>query len=161
MGHMLYVLGNVRISQNQLEEAYSLHERALNNWLKTSGEEHHKTGDAWHKKGWHEARLRNFDVAKYGHSSSVFVFPITDLSRADLLNALKVYESGFDRKFRDGEVARSSFKLAEVLEELGEHEEAAKYRTQADGLRKTLTGIAYTPNPGENDYDELVSLWAR
>ncbi|KAF2685916.1 TPR-like protein, partial [Lentithecium fluviatile CBS 122367] len=145
MGHMLYVLGNVRISQNQLNEAYSIHKRALKNWRVTYGDEHHKTGDAWHKKGWHEARLRNFDVA----------------NRADLLKALHVYQSGSDRQFRDGEVARTSFKLAEVLEELGDHSEAAKYRKQADELRRSRTGKAYTPNPSESDYEELVSLWAR
>jgi len=62
---MLYVLGNVRISQNELDEAYSLHKRALITWRKTYGEEHHKTGDAWHKKAWHEARLGKLEEARY------------------------------------------------------------------------------------------------
>jgi TolA-binding protein len=81
MGHMLYVLGNVRISQKRLDEAYSLHKRTINCWLKTYGEEHHKTGDAWHKLGWHEARLRNFEEARYGQLDYTAHYPGTNLSQ--------------------------------------------------------------------------------
>jgi len=52
-GSALYVLGNVRISQNRLDDAFDLHKRALQCWIKTYGKEHHKTGDAYHKVGWH------------------------------------------------------------------------------------------------------------
>jgi hypothetical protein len=72
MGSMLYVLGNVRVSQMRMSEAYDLHNRALDNWRKTYGEAHHKTGDAFHKRAWHEARLRNFNDAKY-NSTKTFV----------------------------------------------------------------------------------------
>jgi hypothetical protein len=62
---MRYVLGNVRISQSRLDsvnrarllqEAFSLHEATLDIWLQTLEKEHHKTGDAYHKLGWHHLR---------------------------------------------------------------------------------------------------------
>jgi len=58
IGHMKYVLGNVRIDHARLDEAFDLQQSALACWRKTLGEEHHKTGDAWHKMGWHFMRLR-------------------------------------------------------------------------------------------------------
>jgi hypothetical protein len=78
-----------------------------------------------------------------------------------LLHALEVYESGSDRRFRDGEVARSSFKLAEVLGELGEVDEAGKYREKAQRLRQQLLGSTCSPVAVERDFDLLVSPWAR
>lgn len=72
-----------------------------------------------------------------------------------------MYQSGSDRAFRDREVARSSFKLAEVFGRLGNPAEADKYQLQADELRKALTGDEYTSDASEHDYDMLVSLWAR
>ena len=55
-GSALYVLGNVRITQGRLEDVYDLHKKALACWTVTYGEDHHKTGDASHKFGWHLAR---------------------------------------------------------------------------------------------------------
>ncbi|KAK3209901.1 hypothetical protein GRF29_44g994724 [Pseudopithomyces chartarum] len=101
MGHMLYCLGNIRISQSRADEAFGLHERALGCWKVTFGEEHHKTGDTYHKVAWHQSRLGD------DHSA-----------RNNLKEALRVY-SGLDRRFRKGEIARSNFKLASVYWDLG------------------------------------------
>lgn len=56
-GHAFFVLGNVSISQNKLDNAFSLHSKALDNWKSTLQEQHHKTADAMHKYGWHLARV--------------------------------------------------------------------------------------------------------
>ncbi|KAF1955680.1 TPR-like protein [Byssothecium circinans] len=144
MGHMLYCLGNVRISQNRENEAYALHQRSLDCWLKTYGPEHHKTGDALHKRGWHEARLGNLDKA-----------------RKYLERALGVYKSGSEQKFRCGEIARSNFKLAMVFKQLGGGKKSKDYLDDAEELRKELQKDDYTPTANEEVYDGLVSLWAR
>lgn len=51
----MYCLGNVRIDQSRLDEAFNLHLCAVKLWKATFGD-HHKLGDAYHKLGWHLAR---------------------------------------------------------------------------------------------------------
>ncbi len=76
IGHQKYVLGNVRIDQGRLPEAFDLHQSALACWRNTLGEEHHKTGDAWHKMGWHFARLCRWKDAKSVPSINPSMFSI-------------------------------------------------------------------------------------
>lgn len=61
-GHAMYILGNIRIGQDRLVEAYQLHERALTCWKQTYGV-HHKTGDANYKLAWHLAYRKEWDKA--------------------------------------------------------------------------------------------------
>ncbi|KAL8833577.1 MAG: hypothetical protein Q9170_004192 [Blastenia crenularia] len=138
MGHMLYVLGNIYISQKRLDEANTLHKRALKCWIHTFGEEHHKTGDAWHKRGWHKARRQKFEKA-----------------RKCFEKALGVYMSGSDQNFRRGEIARSNFQLARVLKELGLEESKERFE-RAEELRKDLLGSDYSPQANEEAYDNLL-----
>ena len=44
-----------------------------------------------------------------------------------LEHALRVYRSGSDSEFRNCEIARFDFKLAEVLQQLGKYEEADQH----------------------------------
>jgi TolA-binding protein len=63
-GSARYVLGNVKIDQGRLGEAYELHRVALACWRdKSYGHDHHKTGDATHKLGWHLARMGHHEEA--------------------------------------------------------------------------------------------------
>lgn len=64
VGHMKYVLGNVRIDQGRMDDAFTLHKSARDCWLVTFGKEHHKTGDAWHKVGWHLCRMERWEEAR-------------------------------------------------------------------------------------------------
>ena len=59
----MYVLGNVRISQGRLPDAFDLHKRALKNWCVTYGKDHHKTGDAFYKVAWHLLRTGKLNEA--------------------------------------------------------------------------------------------------
>lgn len=117
MGHMLYCLGNIRISQSRADEAFGLHERALGCWKVTFGEEHHKTGDTYHKVAWHQSRLGDDHSARFVAPCSTWSVILTHRSN-NLKEALRVY-SGLDRRFRKGEIARSNFKLASVYWDLG------------------------------------------
>jgi len=63
-GHSLNVLGNVRIGQDRLDEAFELHKRALVCWNSTYGV-HHKTGDLNYKIAWHHAMRRQWTEALY------------------------------------------------------------------------------------------------
>ncbi|EFR04153.1 SesB protein [Nannizzia gypsea CBS 118893] len=145
IGHMKYVLGNVRIDQNRLDEAFELHKSALKCWRQTQ-EQHHKTGDAWHKVGWHYARLGCWNEA-----------------RVALQSALEVYTSGKDEIFRQGEVGRTSYKLSEVFLAQGHEDLAAKMKKKARAIKQAILGNTTADNEEEDEsmYDRLVSLWAR
>jgi hypothetical protein len=82
-----------------------------------------------------------------------------------LEQALAVYKSGKDEGFRHGEIARTSYKLGLVLQELGDFEKADVAMKEARKLRKEVLQKSGRPtgeeNAGEDGYDTLVSLWAR
>ncbi|KAK2741130.1 hypothetical protein FQN57_005731 [Myotisia sp. PD_48] len=141
-GHAFYVLGNLRIDQGRPDEAYELHTKAFQNWEKTLGTEHHKTADAYHKLGWHLSR-------KGDH-----------LSAMDYLqSALDIYE-GVQTKC-SGEIARTTYKMSLVLQELGDNKEAKACLQTAESIRQEILGDKYYTATGEESYNELVSIRAR
>lgn len=79
---------------------------------------------------------------------------------SDLLRlALEKHEeAGLDRR---AEIARTKFKLAEVLHDAGEIVEANKYRSDAGKLRLDITGKRPSETDTEEVYDELVAYFYR
>ena len=89
------------------------------------------------------------------------VYPVLYHSES-LERALKVYKSGSDQGFRRGEIARITYKIGLVYQELGNHEGlAATYFNEAEDALKDLLGEEYYPAVGEASFDLLVSIWAR
>lgn len=86
---------------------------------------------------------------------------VLTLIRNCLEGVLKTYQSGSDRKFRNGEIARSSLKLAEVLKQLGDYQEADKHLAKAIELYRSIVDDVCKLDANEEDYDKLVNLWAR
>ncbi|KAM5452137.1 hypothetical protein MaudCBS49596_003491 [Microsporum audouinii] len=169
IGHMKYVLGNVRIDQNRLDEAFELHKSALECWRQTQ-EQHHKTGDAWHKVGCHYARIGCWNEARYEPNNQTlksyfFVSEpmLTFHTRVALQSALEVYTSGKDEIFRQREIGRTSYKLSEVFLAQGHMEEAIKTKEKARAIKKAILGDTKANDEEEDEsmYDKLVSLWAR
>ncbi|KAI0469332.1 hypothetical protein F4859DRAFT_523125 [Xylaria cf. heliscus] len=143
-GHMNYVLGNVYIAQQREAEGFNCHKLALACWRKTMGEDHHKTGDAWHKLGCHFYRQRHFGDAKIY-----------------LDRALEVYRAGFNETFRCSEIARTTYKLGLVEELIGNGGKAQHLIKQAEEIRKSLHREEKDEKVTEATYDKLVSLWSR
>ncbi|KAF3193139.1 hypothetical protein TWF225_010984 [Orbilia oligospora] len=143
-GHAKYILGNIRISQGKYDEAFELHMSTVKNFKAVLGDDHHKTGDAYHKAGWHFDRIGNYEEAK-----------------KYLKNALKVYQLGSDATYRSGEIARTTFKLSLVLAKMGRTQQAEDERKTAEVFRQKSMGRKYFPSDEESAYDHLVSLWAR
>ncbi|KAJ5414876.1 hypothetical protein N7509_000210 [Penicillium cosmopolitanum] len=143
-GHAFYVLGNIRVGQGLLDEAYELHLKTVRNWEVTFGTAHHKTADAYHKIGWHLSRMGEDEKA-----------------RDYLQAALDIYQSGSDQGFRKGEIARTMYKKGCVLRLLGELGTAQNVLQKAKSLRKELIGMDDDRMNDESAFDELVSLWAR
>ena len=48
-GRLLYAIGNIKVSQGQVEEGLIWHKKALSHYAKTIGQGHHRTADAYHK----------------------------------------------------------------------------------------------------------------
>ncbi|KAF3192527.1 hypothetical protein TWF788_000138 [Orbilia oligospora] len=143
-GQAKYVLGNIRISQGKYDEAFELHMSTVKNFKAVLGDDDHKTGDAYHKAGWHFDRIGNYEEAK-----------------KYLKNALKVYQLGSDATYRSGEIARTTFKLSLVLAKMGRTQKAEDERKTAEVFRQKSMGRKYFPSDEESEYDHLVSLWAR
>ncbi|TPX18479.1 uncharacterized protein E0L32_011592 [Thyridium curvatum] len=145
IGHMKYVLGNVRLDQQRFDEAFELHTDALDCWRKTQPY-HHKTGDACHKVGWHHTRRKEWNQAE-----------------ASLRSGLEVYRSGTTAKFFQCEIARSSYKLSLVLQELGKYEESERMQMEATAMKARLSKNTHVDKTCQTEaaYDALVSLWAR
>lgn len=144
-GHAWYWFGNVRIGQNRLDEAFNMHLRAVKLWKVTYGD-HHRTGDAYHKLGWHLARRRDYTAAV-----------------ESLQIALRIYESGSDKDFRKGELARTTYKLGLVYHDQGKQDKADSCIEHAQQLRIEALGAKYvgSETTDEESFDSLVSLWAR
>jgi hypothetical protein len=58
----------------------------------------------------------------------------------------------------EGDVARSSARLAQMLQALNQNEEAATHMERACQIREKLTG--HPSKPGEDDYDAFELLTA-
>lgn len=78
--------------------------------------------------------------------------------RNELEEALKVYKSGSDEKFRQREIARTNYKLGLVFAEMGIKDKSDKCLQAAEQIR---VKEKCAPANKEEDYDNLVSLWAR
>ncbi|RWA09517.1 hypothetical protein EKO27_g5578 [Xylaria grammica] len=143
-GHMNYILGNVRISQGRIDEAFGSHQIALACWRKVMGENHHKTGDAWHKSGWHLCRQGKLEE-----------------SRIHLKQALKVYGAGLHQGFRRAEISRTTYKLGLVEAQMEDHAESQRLIKDAEAIRKSLQGESGDKSATEATYDNLVTLWSR
>jgi hypothetical protein len=90
-----------------------------------------------------------------------FAYTFLTINRLCFINALNIYESGSDRSFRIGEIARTSFKLAETLLALGDFETAEEYSSKYQRLRRSIVGTLDSYADSEQAFDQLVSLWSR
>jgi hypothetical protein len=71
-----------------------------------------------------------------------------------------VYGSGSDFVFRRGEFARSSYKLSQVLKQLGLIDNSRKHLEIAEKLRHNLGSFGSSVDVNEAIYNSLVSLWS-
>ncbi|EPE09075.1 pfs domain-containing protein [Ophiostoma piceae UAMH 11346] len=161
-GHQKYILGNVRMRQGRLEEAFLLHQSALDNWGITKGVKHHKTGDAWHKIGWHRTQRHEWDDAEAAFRAALGIYSSATHKR-DQSNVHK------------GEIARTNFHLSRVLREMGKAKEAdaamaaclrfrkmvleEKAKENGESLPDQDREVGNGDGLTEEDFDDLVSLW--
>lgn len=106
-----------------------------------------------HRSKWHETRLQYFEEAKYdfpSHTSS-WTFIHNDPKMPNMLLEC-MYQSGSGSQFRNDEIARSDYKLAAVLQQLGKYEEADQYLKKSTELYRSLVGNVFIPDTNEDRY---------
>lgn len=140
----MHALGNVRASQNRLDDAFELHQNALLQYKSTIGNNHHRTADLCHKVAQHYIRLELLDQA------------LTAINQA-----LKVWT--VDKVTYQPEIARTSFLKGKLLDKMGSHDEAVGWFRDAFDLRRRLVPGDEKRIEGleEDDFDELVTFWSR
>ena len=93
------------------------------------------------------------------------LFVVTNISRAKtnkvtrihFQQALRIYQSGTDEEFRQGEIARTSDQMGQVFEKLGRTLEAKSCNDLATQIKERL--IQARNLEAEISYDQLVSCW--
>ena len=80
-----------------------------------------------------------------------------------LLKTIEIYKSVSHQRSSKTSRARALFKLAQVYEtKFGrDATPVLKCRKEADDLRREVMGETYTVGETQDDYDQLVTRWAR
>ncbi|KAG8667969.1 hypothetical protein FPOAC2_13183 [Fusarium poae] len=142
-GKILYGLGNVLESKGQFSESLEFHVRCLQQYKAVLGMKHHRVGDVCHRLAGHYMRLELYEEA-----------------RGYIDTALEIFQS---RSYLINEYARTAYRKSQLLELLGNHDEAREVMEKAYKARR----IAKPGDPRsmdklvERDYDELVAFWSR
>jgi hypothetical protein len=73
--------------------------------------------------------------------------------RRHLQRAISIFQGTFDAVPR---IARSMYKMSEVLQALGRSEEASAKRNEAERLRRSITTFSYNPESSWEAFNALV-----
>ncbi|PYH99016.1 hypothetical protein BO71DRAFT_425642 [Aspergillus ellipticus CBS 707.79] len=142
-GKLLLGYGNVKWDQGRFDERFALHQRCLQQYKATTGNNHHRTADACVKVSGHHLRLRQ-------HESALLL----------LCHATKIYD---EQPHFISERARASDKRGTLYKVLGRMPEASKdfeiaielyYKLNPDDTRTF-------PELGPDDFDKKIMFWSR
>jgi tetratricopeptide (TPR) repeat protein len=154
----MYVLGVIREAENRLDEARQAFQTSLDvcrnitpNHFKT-GLGYHKMATFLHQEGSHEEAL--YVRTKELKQANMLILP----DRSYLHTALSILETSFDPIPK---VARTMFKMSEVLEAMGRADEATAKRTEATRLRSLITAFPYDPSLSPGAFDSLIPSFLR
>ncbi|KAL9129619.1 MAG: hypothetical protein Q9217_001975 [Psora testacea] len=134
----LYHLGNVRLAEGNLNDSMNLHVQALRVRKEILGQDAHYTGLSFHKVG----VLRQMQAA-----------PTEAI--ALLKEALIIFDAIPEL---EADLARTSYKLGELLSQCGDEEAASQHKDKARTIRSKLTGSAWLQDETYDDYDSLTAF---
>lgn len=130
-------MGQIRQCQSRDEESAALYNRSLENYLKTIGGNHHRTGHVLVKIAEHEARVGHVAlgrVCRFKHNIRYDCL----LRNSDLYNkAITVFSS---HSHYDPELARTTFKKAELHRQQDDHKGASRLFGDAQILYRKVVG---------------------
>ncbi|KAL8327943.1 hypothetical protein RB597_003991 [Gaeumannomyces tritici] len=142
-GRFLHAIGNVKASLGLHRESFVFHSRALAQYQKTIGKNHHRTGDVHVKMAEHFIRDKKFPAAS-----------------EHICEALRIFG---DRPAYRHEMMRTLFKAAAIYSGQGKETEAAQARDQCAALYGELysgSGKA-AADLTDADMDDAVAFWSR
>ncbi|KXX76299.1 putative UDP-N-acetylglucosamine--peptide N-acetylglucosaminyltransferase SEC [Madurella mycetomatis] len=144
VARFLSALGNLRVLQGRLDEAYQEHSKALGLYIDTVGLTNQRTAEARHKMAEHLIRLGRYDEA------------ITMINEA-----LRVWS--YDAEVYKPELARTTFLKAHLLEQLGKTQKAnvafkVAARLRAEVAPKDKRDIRSLE---PRDFDCMLAFWSR
>ncbi|KAK2774312.1 hypothetical protein FQN52_004296 [Onygenales sp. PD_12] len=142
-GLILYVLGNLRAAQNQLDESFEYHQRAWRHMRETVGERDFYTANISHKMAEHMMRT--------GRNEEAIIM---------INGALDVWS--VDPSAHKNEIARTTFLKGKLFEATGRTQKASIALRVACRLRKEITKEDRdVKSLTTNEFDEIVAFWAR
>ncbi|KAI0441439.1 tetratricopeptide repeat domain-containing protein [Xylaria telfairii] len=142
-GLILYALGNLRAAQDQWDQSFEYHQRALDHMRATVGERDFYTANVAHKISEHLIRLGRNEEA------------ITAINEA-----LEIWS--VDPSAHKNEIARTTFLKGKLFQATGKAQKAAIALRVAGRLRKEITKENRdVKDLTTEDFDEIVAFWAR
>ncbi|KAK2811685.1 hypothetical protein FQN50_002031 [Emmonsiellopsis sp. PD_5] len=142
-GLILYVLGNLRAAQNQLDESFEYHQRAWRHMRETVGERDFYTANVAHKMAEHMIRTGRYEEAIIMVNGALDVWSV-------------------DPSSHKNEIARTTFLKGKLFEAMGKTQEASVALRVACRLRKEITKEDRDVETlTTEDFDEIVAFWAR
>ena len=133
-------------------------------YARNTGESHHKTGIVYYKVAGHLPRTGFPQDTMSQPSRGIVIQSLFSKSCRDrskpLKEAPRVFQSGTDQSFHQGEIARTTYKMGMVLIAAGQVRDGEEHIKKAEDLRRAILGEKFLPAQGESAYDELVSPWA-
>ncbi|KAL8305078.1 hypothetical protein RB598_003018 [Gaeumannomyces tritici] len=142
-GRFLHAIGNVKASLGLYGESFVFHSRALAQYQKTIGKNHHRTGDVHVKMAEHFIRDKKFPAAS-----------------EHICEALRIFG---DRPAYRHEKMRALFKAAAMYSGQGKETEAVQARDRCAALYGELypgSGKA-AADLTDADVDDAVAFWSR
>ncbi|PGH08463.1 hypothetical protein AJ80_07862 [Polytolypa hystricis UAMH7299] len=137
----LRVLGNVRLTQERWDDAFTLHKRAFEYQVRTWGETHFETGVLCHRMGCYYERLGEIDIAINYFRAALSIFESTPVSM-------------------ESHLVRTRYKLGADLTSLGNVDEGKRLLRLAKEGRETLRGTPPHVDDSITFYDALVPYCA-
>ncbi|KAH8704099.1 hypothetical protein BGW36DRAFT_444704 [Talaromyces proteolyticus] len=144
-GKLLLGYGNVKLAQGQLDESFLLHQRCLQQYKSTVGNNHHRTADGCVKVASHYVRLEMFDPAL-----------------VLLKQAIKIYTAGGHLYFI-AEHTRARRNRGMLFQRIGNLTESKAdldvarelWRTMCPNDRRRFEDLE------DEDFDQRVMFWSR
>ncbi|KAB8225056.1 hypothetical protein BDV33DRAFT_198902 [Aspergillus novoparasiticus] len=142
-GLVLYVLGNLRAAQDQWDQSFGFHYRALDHMRATVGEKDFYTANVTHKIAEHFSRMGRSEEAISMLNGALSIWSVDPIAHKN-------------------EIASSTFLKGKILETTGKLQKASINLKAACRLREEITGEERdVKSLATKDFYEIVAFWTR
>lgn len=159
----MYAMGNVKIALGCNEQGLIWHKKALSHYLKTIGQGHHRTADAYHKLAEDYFRLGRCHEARFVPTPLIEKrSTLTTFGRECINQALVVFES---KKCYTPELMRTTHLLGMLCEAEELHADAKRFMDDARSMYAGVRRERKEEMPSRmltiEDFNKSVTFWSR